>query len=241
MICECTLTLFLLLVCSSPLSRDILSTTLRVDSNRPAHTRSRASVYARRLLADLEVWLARDLSMPSVLQRVRVEFTRLIDERVRLELLVLAAASKDDTTLGSSAPRMRTGTGTGTGPASSLASSRSRAAASTNTATGTAAQADLDAANARVRALEEQLRRHDIDRASRVASVQQAARVASDIERGGRERASSPISRRAFDSSRDRDRPTGVSRFTAHIYDERERYRPGSATDSISSIDSRSS
>jgi chromosome segregation ATPase len=76
---------------------DIITTTLRIGSNIPREgtlSRSgRTSAFARRLFAELELQLARDLSQSSILLTVREQLLKLLDERVRLELLVLQAAT----------------------------------------------------------------------------------------------------------------------------------------------------
>jgi hypothetical protein len=71
---------------------DIISATLRIDSSR-ATPQTRTAAYARRIFAELEHQLQRDLSNPTILQAVREEFLKLLDERVRMELLVLQAAT----------------------------------------------------------------------------------------------------------------------------------------------------
>jgi hypothetical protein len=210
-------------------------------------------VYARRIFADLEVQLARDLSTPTILARVRDEFVKLLDERVRMELLVLNAATKGGTHAGppgnrshdddEAAPPSRPR------PSASPSPSPSASRRGGNLVAGSSASAaadqqrrseerQLDAASSRARMLEEQLQRHEVTRAGRVTAAQQNARVARDIEQRDddhhqRSRSNSPI------DPRHRYKPSTAAssssrRFTAHIYDA-----GGDDSASLSSIDSR--
>lgn len=217
--------------------QDILSTTMRVDP-MPLGGRSRTGVYARRIFADLEVQLARDISLPSVIALVRTEFVKLLDERVRMELLVLNAATKGSTHAGTN---NESSTGPGAGEAhADRASARRSVLGSTgiSSSASTGASVSASAASARVRSLEEQLHRHDMNRAARVTAAQEKAREAREIEREQRSRSSSPDTRHTHTG---RYQPTSSTRFTAHIFDDR-RHGQGhryNDTDSISSIDSR--
>jgi hypothetical protein len=89
-------------VCLLVFCRDIISTTLRIDSGRSVAGRSSAAAhgggsrgYARRLFSELEASLGRDLTEAAHLASLREHMLKLLDERVRLELLVLQAASTD--------------------------------------------------------------------------------------------------------------------------------------------------
>jgi len=78
---------------------DILSTTLRSASSSDRSSRQnrgRSADYARKILSELDEQLRAGLSAPSILALVRSQLSQLVDERVRLELLVLSAATSND-------------------------------------------------------------------------------------------------------------------------------------------------
>ena len=211
--------------------RDIISTTLRNDPHRPLATggaRGQTSIlYARRLFADLEQQLTRDLSLPSVLTVVRMKFQELFEERVRLELLVLHAATGPKNGAHGTSSSSITGGGVTESSFARDAPSRPTGAISSSSTSA------LASASARARQLEEQLERHDVERAARVAAAHQHARQAREIERHqSRSRSRSPPSRGMTSSSS--NRPSASTRFTAHVFD-----RNAGDSRSISSIESR--
>jgi len=150
-----------------------------------------------------------------VLASVRAALRGLLEERVRLELLVLAAA-QDDKDRSSSSLLQSSESSSGLGlsrVADPLAASSSSAAA------------DLAAASARLRDLEEQLARREAARAANATSVHVHARMARDLvadSHGAGAHASSS-------SSSSRLPPQPVSRYSAHVYE-----RPSSSSGSDS-------
>ena len=206
---------------------DIISTTLHINSGRGAGSgaapnRSRTAAYARRLFAELEQALAKDLSQTPHLTAVRDLMCKLLDERVRMELLVLQAASskRGDETQDTEDEASRQGR------------SMQQAARRSNAAASVAASASAAATyTSRARELEEQLRRGEWARsgAQPAGARPSAAALPSSAAapRNDRSRSPPPAAARAG-SGYPRSRPV----------DDFKHDRTDSSA-SISSIDSR--
>lgn len=165
---------------------DIISTTMHLQSGRGAAAApncSRTAAFARRLFAELEQQLAKDLSQSANLTVVRDQMCKLLDERVRMELLVLQAASRksgDDTQESEESRQERS--------MQQQQPRRSTAAASV-AATASAAATYTS----RARELEEQLRRGEWARSgAQSAAARPAAPAATASNRNDRSRSPPP-------------------------------------------------